>query len=75
MYTKTSVTILMGSPPSELDDNYYVKVLNSGMTTDSRTPVDFHDWDEQGFKTNVVQHFVRFLSHTSGMYFPIDVIN
>jgi hypothetical protein len=67
MYTKTSVTILVGSPPSEEGGNYFVKVLNSGTTTDTSTPKDFHDWDEQGFTKNIVQHFVRFLSHTSGM--------
>jgi hypothetical protein len=65
MYTKTSITILVGSPPSEEGGNYFVKVLNSGTTTDTSTPKDFHDWDEQGFKTNIVQHFLRFLSHTS----------
>jgi hypothetical protein len=64
-----SVIILIGSPPNELDNNYFVKVLNSGTTTNTSIPKDFHDWDEQGFKTNVVQHFVCFLSHTSGMYF------
>ena len=65
MYTKTCVTILVGSPPSEVGGNYFVKVLNSGATTDSQTPKDFHDWDKEGFKTNVVQHFICFLSHTS----------
>jgi hypothetical protein len=69
MYTRTSVTILMGSPPTKAGSSYYVKVLNSGTTTDTRTPMDFHNWDEQGFKTNVLQHFLRFLSHTFGMYF------
>jgi hypothetical protein len=68
MYTKTSVTMLIGSPPSDQESNYFVKVLNSGTTVDTATPKDFHDWDEPGFKKNVLHHFVRFLSHTSGMY-------
>ena len=71
LYTKTSVTILIGSPPSEEGGNYFVKVMNSGTTTDTSTPKDFHDWDEQGFKKNIVQHFLCFLLHTSapsGLY-------
>jgi hypothetical protein len=68
MYTKTLVTILIGSPPTEQGGSYFVKVMNSGKTTDTPVPKDFHDWDEEGFKANVVQHFVRFLSHTQGMF-------
>ena len=75
MYTNMSVTILIGSPPLEPDGSYFVKVLNSGTTTDTPTPKDFHDWDEQGFKKNIVQHFVRFLSHTSSAYFFVDDLN
>jgi hypothetical protein len=74
MYTKTSVTILIGSPPLEQGENYFVKVLNSGTTTDTLIPKDFHDWDEQGFKANIVQHFVRFLSHTSGAFFCLSTL-
>lgn len=73
MYTKMSVTVLIGSPPSDQESNYFIKVLNSGKTTDMSTPRDFHDWDEQGFKKHVVQHFVHFLSHTSGMFLLIDL--
>ena len=58
--------ILIGSPPSKEGGNYFVKVLNSGMTMDAPTPRDFHDWDEEGFKTKILAHFVHFLLHTSG---------
>ena len=71
LYTKTSVTILIGSPPSEEGGNYFVKVMNSGTMTDTSTLKDFHDWNEQGFKKNIVQHFLCFLLHTSvpsGLY-------
>ena len=66
MFTKASVTILIGSPPDATDNNYFVKVLNSGKTLDGK---DFHDWDREGFKVNVLHHFVRFLSQTSGANF------
>lgn len=33
---------------------------------DAPTPRDFHDWDEEGFKTKILAHFVHFLLHTSG---------
>ena len=62
MFTKTSVTILIGSPPDAVSDNYFVKVLNSGKTLDGK---DFHNWDKEGFKANVLHHFVRFLAQTS----------
>ena len=64
--------MLVGSPPSDQQSNYFVKVLNSGTTTDTSTPKDFHNWDEPGFTKNVLSHFVRFLSHTSGMYLLFD---
>ena len=69
MYTKASVTILVGSPPREEGGSYFVKVMNAGKTTDTPVLKNFHDWDEQVFKTNIVQHFERFLSHTHGMLF------
>lgn len=71
MYTKASVTILVGSPPSEQGGQYFIKVLNSGTTTDSLIPRDFLEWDKEGFKANIVQHFVRFLSHTFGVYLRV----
>ena len=52
--TKMSVTVLIESPPSYQESNYFIKVLNSGKTMDTSTPRDFHDWDEQGFKKHVV---------------------
>ena len=66
MFTKTSVTILIGSPPDAMDNNYFVKVLNAGKTLNGK---DFHDWDREGFKANVLHHFVCFLSQTSGANF------
>jgi hypothetical protein len=66
MFTKTSVTILIGSPPEVEGGSYFVKVLNSGKTLDGR---DFHDWDRAGFKANVLHQFVHFLSQTSGELF------
>ena len=46
MFTQMSVMILVRSPPSEEGSNYFIKVLNSGMTMDSNFPKDFHNWDE-----------------------------
>lgn len=66
MFTKASVTLLIGAPPDVEGDSYFVKVLNSGRTSDGK---DFHDWDKEGFKSNILQHFVRFLSQTSGAFF------
>ena len=64
---KASVTILVGSPPREEGGSYFIKVMDAGKTMDTPVPKDFHDWDEQGFKTNIIQDFVHFLSHTHGM--------
>lgn len=66
MFTKTSITLLIGSPPEVEGGNYFVKVLNTGKTLDGK---EFHNWDKDGFRTNVLQHFVRFLSQTSGELF------
>ena len=56
--------MLIGSPLSDQQSNYFVKVLNLGTTMDTSTPKDFHNWDELGFKKNVLLHFVRFLSQS-----------
>ncbi|KAJ7459207.1 hypothetical protein FB451DRAFT_1405848 [Mycena latifolia] len=65
--TGLHVTLLTGSGPPDGSDKCMMTLLHSGRTV-SIGGVEgqkFHEWDPQGYKKNIIGHFMRFLLETT----------
>lgn len=64
----THLELMGGSSPKSATDKYCISVVHYG-TTNETVPRDFFEFDRDGFRANVLGHFCKFLSMTSGATF------
>ncbi|KAJ7797380.1 hypothetical protein B0H14DRAFT_2618994 [Mycena olivaceomarginata] len=65
--TGLHVTLLAGFAPPSGSDRFTMTSLHSGRTLDigGSPGYKFHEWDPEGFKKNVMVHWMKFLAETA----------
>lgn len=61
------LTLLCGSAPTNLHEDYVVTAVHYG-TTKGPVPRNFYTYDEEAFRVHVLPQFCRYLSATTGEY-------
>ena len=61
------LTLLCGSAPQELQDDYVVTAVHYGATK-GPVPQNFYTFDEEAFRVHVLPQFCRYLSATAGKF-------
>jgi hypothetical protein len=61
------LTLLGESAPQSATDQYVVSVVHYGTTAET-VPRDFHDFDRNGFRLNVLGQFCKYLVATQSKY-------
>ncbi|KAJ7871242.1 hypothetical protein B0H14DRAFT_3439694 [Mycena olivaceomarginata] len=65
--TGLHVSLLAGCVPPPGSDRFTITLLHSGRTLDigDSPGYKFHEWDLEGYKKNVMVHWMRFLAETA----------
>lgn len=61
-----NITMLCGSAPADVSDNFKISAIHYGKTVEA-APRNFYEYDQEGFQLHVLPLFCRFLGATTGM--------